>query len=64
MFHHVEFFIYIARMFMLIKSLKMVGNELINPIFVSALGLCQASANVYKAMKGKKNFYKLTIEDF
>jgi hypothetical protein len=58
-----ETFIYSARYFMLVKSLQSYGHEFLNPIFVSACGLCQALANVYKGMKGKKNFFKLTIED-
>lgn len=58
-----EAFIYSARYFMLVKSLQSYGHQFLNPIFVSACGLCQALANVYKGMKGKKNFFKLTIED-
>lgn len=48
---------------MLVFSLRIKGHELLNPIFVSLCGLCQANANVYKSMKGKKEIYKLTIED-
>ena len=48
---------------MLVYSLKIPGHMWLDPIFVSLSGLCQATANVYKSMKGKKNFYKLTIED-
>lgn len=48
---------------MLVKSLRLVGHSILNPIFVSGCGIVQAFANVFKSMKGKKNFYKLTIED-
>jgi len=62
-FNRVEALIYIMRMFMLVSSLKVVGHSILNPIFVSGCGIMQAFANVFKSMKGKKNFYKLTIED-
>ena len=48
---------------MLVSSLQVTGHSYLNPIFVSACGLNQAIANVFKAMKGKKYVYKLTIED-
>lgn len=58
-----EFFIYLMRMIMLIFSLKLVGHKLLHPIFVSICGLLQAITVVFKSMKGKKKFYKLTTAD-
>ena len=51
------------RMIMLIFSLKLVGHKYLHPIFVSICGLLQAITVVFKSMKGKKKFYKLTTED-
>ncbi len=51
------------RMIMLVSSLKLIGHTWIDPIFVSFCGIMQAGCTVFKAMKGKKNFYKLTVED-
>jgi len=62
-FSRVEALIYIMRFFMLVSSLKLVGHSILHPIFVSGCGIIQAVATVFKSMKGKKNFYKLTIED-
>lgn len=62
-YHYMEATIYTMRMLMLISSLKIKGHSYLNPIFVSACGLCQAFANVFKAMNAKKNFYKLSVED-
>ncbi len=50
-------------MFMLVFSLRLVGHKYLDPIFVSLCGLLQAISNVFKSMKGKKKFYKLTIQD-
>lgn len=58
-----EVFIYGMRMVMLISSLKLVGHKYLDPIFVSLCGLIQASSVVFKSMKGKKKFYKLTFND-
>ena len=58
-----EVFIYVMRMFMLISSLRLVGYKYLDPIFVSICGLMQAISQVFKSMKGKKKFYKLSIED-
>jgi uncharacterized membrane protein len=62
-FHQMEVFIYSLRMIMLISSLKLIGHKYLDPIFVSLCGLIQAISVVYKSMKGKKKFYKLTIQD-
>lgn len=62
-FHRIEANIFFLRMLMLIKSLKIVGHSLLNPIFVSLCGVAQASLSVYKGMKGKQDVFKLTIED-
>ena len=62
-FHQMEVFIYLMRMIMLIFSLKLVGHKHLHPIFVSICGLLQAISVVFKSMKGKKKFYKLTTED-
>lgn len=62
-FHQMEFFIYTMRMIMLISSLKLIGHKYLSPIFVSICGLLQSMSNVFKSMKGKKKFYKMTIKD-
>ena len=62
-FHQMEVFIYTMRMIMLVSALKLVGHRYLDPIFVSICGLLQAVSVVFKSMKGKKKFYKLTIED-
>jgi hypothetical protein len=62
-FHLIEVFIYAMRMIMLISSLKLVGHKYLDPIFVSICGLLQAISVVFKSMKGKKKFYKVTIKD-
>mmetsp|Transcript_31961 Transcript_31961/g.23630 ORF Transcript_31961/g.23630 Transcript_31961/m.23630 type:complete len:90 (+) Transcript_31961:658-927(+) len=62
-FHKLEVLIYVMRMLMLVSSLKLVGHQVLNPIFVSLCGLAQAFIGVFKSMKGKKKFFKLTIED-
>lgn len=51
------------RFLMLSSSLKLVGSSHLDPIFVSFCGLIQACIVVFKAMKGKKKYYKLTVED-
>lgn len=48
---------------MLISSLKLIGHRHLNPIFVSICGLLQAISVVFKSMKGKKKFYKVTMKD-
>jgi hypothetical protein len=62
-FHQMETFIYLMRMIMLIYSLKLAGHKILHPIFVSICGLLQAITVVFKSMKGKKKFYKLTMAD-
>lgn len=59
----VEILIYSSRMILLTKGLKLVGHNVLDPIFVSVCGLFQAFAVVFKSMKSKKNFYKLDVED-
>jgi len=59
----IEFAIYSLRMVLLSSSLRLVGHSVLDPIFVSLCGIGQAFCNVFKSMKAKKNFYKLTIED-
>lgn len=51
------------RMIMLISSLRLIGHKFIDPIFVSICGLLQAISVVFKSMKGKKKFYKMTVKD-
>ena len=58
-----ETFIYSMRMIMLISSLKLIGHHYLDPIFVSICGLLQAVSVVFKSMKGKKKFYKMTVKD-
>jgi hypothetical protein len=62
-FNQIEGAIYSMRMVMLVSSLKLIGHTWIDPISVSLCGVMQAGCTVFKAMKGKKNFYKLTVED-
>ena len=62
-FNVLEFFIYVARFLMLTSSLKLIGHSALHPIFVSTCGLFQASAQVFKNIKGKNNFTMLTIAD-
>lgn len=58
-----EVFIYSMRMIMLISSLKLIGHRYLDPIFVSLCGLIQGVSVLFKAMKGKKKFYKLSAKD-
>ena len=62
-FNFVEVLIYLSRMVLLTSSLKLIGHSQLNSIFVSGCGLFQSACQVFKNMKGKKNFHKLTIED-
>ena len=62
-FNKIEGAINIMRMVMLISSLRLIGHTWIDPVFVSFCGVMQAAFTVFKAMKGKKNFAKLTLED-
>ena len=59
----VEFVIYALRFVLLTSALRLVGHSILHPIFVSLCGLVMSSCVVFKSMKGKKDFYKLTIED-
>lgn len=62
-FNQIEGAIYIMRMIMLVSSLRLIGHTYLDPIFVSFCGIMQAGCTVFKAMKGKKNYYKLNVED-
>ena len=62
-FNFVEVLIYLSRMVLLTSSLKLIGHSQLHSIFVSGCGLFQSACQVFKNMKGKKNFHKLTIED-
>lgn len=62
-FYMVEFTIYALRFVLLTSSLRLVGHKIMHPIFVSLCGLVMSMCTVFKSMKGKKNFYKLTNED-
>ena len=62
-FIKVEILIYSARMILLTSALKLVGHQILDPIFVSVCGLIQAFAVVFKSMKSKKKFYQLDVED-
>lgn len=62
-FNKIEGAINIMRMVMLFSSLRLIGYTWIDPVFVSFCGVMQAGFTVFKAMKGKKNFPKLTLED-
>ena len=62
-FHKCEFSIYLARMFLLTSALKLPGSDWLRPVFVAFCGLYQSGMQVFKSMRGKKHFHKLTIED-
>ena len=62
-FHRIEALIYILRMTMLAKALKLIGHTWLNPIFVALCGVIQAGFAVFKGMNGKDSVFKLTIED-
>jgi hypothetical protein len=62
-FNKIEGAINLMRMVMLISSIRLIGHTWIDPVFVSFCGVMQAGFTVFKAMKGKKNFTKLTLED-
>lgn len=62
-FHLCEFFIYSARMWMLTKALKLPGSSWLSEVFVACCGLFQSGMQVFKGLRGKKHFHKLTIED-
>jgi len=51
------------RIILLTSGLKLVGHELLDPVFVAICGMVSAILSVFKTMKSKKNFYKLEIED-
>ena len=62
-FHICEFLIYFARMMMLTKALKLPGSSWFSEVFVSVCGLFQSGMQVFKGLRGKKHFHKLTFED-
>ena len=62
-FHICEFWIYFARMMLLTSALKLPGSSWLRPVFVASCGLFQSGMQVFKSMRGKKHFHKLTIED-
>lgn len=59
-FQMIEILIYSMRFIMLVSALKLVGHKYLDPIFVSLCGLITAGLNVFKSLKSKKNFFKLT----
>ena len=62
-FNICEFSIYFARMLLLTSALKLPGSKWLSPVFVATCGLFQSGMQVFKSMRGKKHFHKLTIED-
>jgi len=62
-FYMIEFWIYLLRFVLLTSSLKLVGHSVMHPIFVSFCGLVMSICVVFKGLKGKKDFYRLTIDD-
>jgi len=52
-----------CRAFMLTSSLKLVGHYYLHPIFVSMCGVTQAVVTIYKTIRSKKPFAKLTQDD-
>ena len=62
-FHFCEFLIYMSRMMLLTSALKLPFSNYLAPVFVAGCGLFQSGMQVFKQMRGKKHFHKLTIED-
>jgi len=62
-FNICEFLIYMARMVLLTSALKLPFSKWLDPILVSSCGLFQSGMQLFKQMRGKKHFHKLTIED-
>jgi hypothetical protein len=62
-FQQMEILIYSLRFIMLVSALKLVGHKYLDPIFVTLCGLVTAILQVFKSLKSKKNFYKLTTQD-
>ena len=62
-FNQVELLIYLARMMLLTSALRLPGSAWLRPVFVASCGLFQSGMQVFKSMRGKKHFHKLTIED-
>ena len=62
-FNKCEFAIYFSRMLLLTSALKLPGSAWLSPVFVAICGLFQSGMQVFKSMRGKKHFHKLTIED-
>ena len=62
-FNKVEFTIYCSRMMLLTSALKLPGSDWLRPVFVAFCGLFQSGCQVFKSLRGKKHFHKLTIED-
>ena len=62
-FHEVEAMIYLSRMFLLQQALKLPMSSYLSPVFVATCGLFQSGMQVFKSMRGKKHFHKLTFED-
>lgn len=60
----IEILIYFLRYILLTKHLKLgVVHLYLNTIFVSCCGLAMAITTVIKAIKSKKNFFKLELDD-
>lgn len=59
----IELLIYSTRLIMLVSHLKLIGHTYLDPIFVSICGVIMAVTTVFKAIKSKKNFFKLELED-
>ena len=51
------------RLILLIAGLKLIGHKILDPVFVSICGLIQAWCAVFKAMRSKKNYFKLEVGD-
>ena len=50
-------------MLLLTSALKLPGADWLSPVFVATCGLFQSGMQVFKSMRGKKHFHKLSIED-
>ena len=59
----IEIIIYLLRLILLTKSLKLYGHEMLDTIFVSGCALAMSIIVIFKTIKAKKNFYKLDVDD-
>lgn len=62
-FNRSEFAIFTLRFMMLNSALKLPLAKYLDPVFIAGCGLGQSTLACFKALKGKKPYFKLTMED-